>query len=99
MRETITIITTTINKKRWVHFTEALAWSTGAAPGPDYSVVAEGPLYSLWFPVVGDSLFNMVESILSIHRIAHNVVSIEAKAQPGDYLVTYNPTAPKGTRS
>ena len=88
-KQTLTITVMNVNEKRWVHFVAALQVATGSAPGPDYTVIAEGPCYDLWFPV-GEYLFQTVESILAIHGIAHNVTSIVAKPQPGDHLVTYN---------
>ena len=88
-RKTLAITVITVKEKRWVHFVQELQVATGCEPGPDYTVIAEGPCHDLWFPV-GESLFETVESILGIHRIAHNVTSIVAKPQPGDHIVTYN---------
>ena len=85
-RRTITIIVT--NDKKWFHFTSILqsAGTNECTPTEDR---VGGPIYNLWFPVVGADLFTTVEAVLQRHDIAQNLTSLEL-ALFGDYIATYN---------
>ncbi len=47
----------------------------------------------LWFPLASTELFNLVEQLLTVNRIANNVTRIEnirVCALSNEYKVTYN---------